>query len=109
MTGQPPNKMSQSPERGRQASLRKTGATNGRLAGAATMLTHGVNGLWPLHHWRDGLHSRHTQCDLVKNRRQKHSCYSRAVKGLVCSFANQERPCLDFRQMVEARYRRDSS
>ncbi len=42
MTGQPPNKMSQSPERGRRFRSRGRSATNGRLAGAAAMLTHGV-------------------------------------------------------------------
>ena len=42
MTEQPPNKMSQSPERGRHNCLRSHAATKGRLAGAAAMLTHGV-------------------------------------------------------------------
>lgn len=42
MTGQPPNKRSQSPERGRRFRSRGRSATNGRLAGAAAMLTHGV-------------------------------------------------------------------
>ena len=42
MTEQPPNKMSQSPERGRHACVRSHAATKGRLAGAAAMLTHGV-------------------------------------------------------------------
>ena len=42
MTEQPPNKMSQSPERGRHPGWRRRTATKGRLAGAAAMLTHGV-------------------------------------------------------------------
>ncbi len=42
MTEQPPNKMSQSPERGQSARSRRPTATKGRLAGAAAMLTHGV-------------------------------------------------------------------
>ena len=36
------------------------GATNDWLAGAATMLTHGVCGSSPRHHWRCGLHSLHS-------------------------------------------------
>jgi hypothetical protein len=40
MTGQPPNQIGQSPERDR--SSLQSSVTNDRLAGAATMLTHGV-------------------------------------------------------------------
>jgi hypothetical protein len=81
MTGQPPNQMSQSPERGRHGTSRSRAATNGRLAGAAAMLTHGVGGLSPLHHWRFGLLSRHAHRHSGRAAFFPHSCYSRAVKG----------------------------
>ena len=88
MTGQPPNQISQSPERGRHGTSRNRAATNGRLAGAAAMLTHGVGGLSPLHHWRFGLLSRHTLRHSGRAAFFPHSCYSRAVKGSACSVAN---------------------
>ena len=81
MTEQPPNQMSQSPERGRHGTSRSRAATNGRLAGAAAMLTHGVGGLSPLHHWRFGLLSRHAHRHSGRAAFFPHSCYSRAVKG----------------------------
>jgi Transposase len=88
MTGQPPNQMSQSPERGRHGTSRNRAATNGRLAGAAAMLTHGVSGLSPLHHWRFGLLSRHALRHSGRAAFFPHSCYSRALKGSACSVAN---------------------
>jgi len=60
MTGQPPNTMSQSPERGQHRPSPGGTATNGRLAGAATMLTHGV-AIGSRHHWQSGLHPRHAR------------------------------------------------
>ena len=92
MTGQPPNQISQSPERGRHGTSRSRAATNGRLAGAAAMLTHGVGGLSPLHHWRFGLLSRHTLPHSGRAAFFPHSCYSRAVKGSACSVANLQGP-----------------
>ncbi len=99
MTGQPPNKMSQSPERGHRSSLRSDCATNGRLAGAAAMLTHGVGGsllFEPLHHWRFGLRSRHAHGEFAAVPRAMHACYSRAVKGHACSPANPAGSLSDF-------------
>ena len=98
MTGQPPNTMSQSPERGRQGSLRSRAATNGRLAGAAAMLTHGV-AIVSRHHWQSGLLPRHAHRDFTTPPAPaNHSCaspaspcYSLAVKSsAACSGANHE-------------------
>src|SRR5207237_1089858 len=86
MTEQPPNRMSQSPERGHRHSLRNSEATNGRLAGAAAMLTHGIaarTGRTSRHHWQSGLLSRQARRDLRTGRPPCASpCYSPAVKGL---------------------------
>jgi hypothetical protein len=89
MTGQPPNKMSQSPERGRGRPLPGDTATNGRLAGAATMLTHGVTTV-SLHHWLSGLHPRHARgfCSTLHTSAYSNPSYSLAVKDRVCSGAN---------------------
>ena len=98
MMGQPPNTMSQSPERGRQGSLRSRAATNGRLAGAAAMLTHGV-AIVSRHHWQSGLLPRHAHRDFTTPPAPaNHSCaspaspcYSLAVKSsAACSGANHE-------------------
>ena len=56
------------------------------------MLTHGVGGLSPLHHWRFGLLSRHTLPHSGRAAFFPHSCYSRAVKGSACSVANLQGP-----------------
>src|SRR5262245_44480257 len=80
MTGQPPNLMSQSPERGLGRSLRSSEATNGRLAGAAAMLTDGIAAqtasplaIRPT--------SRHAHCHSLTRARHLHASYSPAVKG----------------------------
>jgi hypothetical protein len=57
------------------------------------MLTHGVGGLSPLHHWRFGLLSRHTHPHSGRAAFFPHSCYSRAVKGSACSVANPYERC----------------
>ncbi len=88
MTGQPPNKMSQSPERGRRCCSRSRSATNGRLAGAAAMLTHGVTA-----HRRTTigipayLPATRTQGSITARPGVK-PCYSRAVKSFTFSGAN---------------------
>ncbi len=89
MTGQPPNKMSQSPERGRRCCSRSRSATNGRLAGAAAMLTHGVTA-----HRRTTigipayLPATRIQGSIIARPGVK-PCYSRAVKSFSFSGANQ--------------------
>ena len=87
MTEQPPNEMSQSPERGRQVRSRRPTATKGRLAGAAAMLTHGV-AIGSRHHWHSGLDSRHTRPHRSTPWRFATPCYSHAVEGLTFSGAN---------------------
>ena len=92
MTGQPPNTMSQSPERGQCRPWPGGTATNGRLAGAAAMLTHGVTSA-SLHHWRSGLLPRHARGHGSTPRTFAHTnpSYSLAVKDRVCSGANHAR------------------
>src|SRR5882672_102358 len=80
MTGQPPNTLSQSPERGQGGRLPDSPATNGRLAGAAAMLTHGVASV-SLHHWRSGLRSRHARSQRRTTPAPTKLSYSLAVKG----------------------------
>ena len=88
MTGQPPNTMSQSPVRGRRVSLRNRAATNGRLAGAAAMLTHGV-AIVSRHHWRSGLLPHHARRDFTTPPAPAQPSYSLAVKAPpACSGAN---------------------
>jgi len=89
MTGQPPNNMSQSPERGRGCPLPDSTATNGRLAGAAAMLTHGVTSE-SLHHWRSGLLPRYARglCSTPRTLAHANPSYSLAVKDRICSGAN---------------------
>ena len=87
MTGQPPNTVSQSPERGQPDSLRSHAATNGRLAGAAAMLTHGVARV-SLHHWQSGLRSRSAHPQRSTPLTPANPSYSLAVTATACSGAN---------------------
>ena len=86
LTGPPPKKVGQSPERGPR-SLRP-GATKNRLARVATRLTSRVCSETLRHHWQDGLHSRQTPPANRLTAARASQSYSPTGKSAPCSFAN---------------------